>query len=947
MKRKLLGKTLKQTFLAVPAAALMLGASQGQTTVGLNFQAWYYDSGNTPQTVGYGSGYQTTGFPVTARAFGIDPANWFNPDPLPCSATISDNVTFAGTLTAQINAPNAWQSGIGEQVAGWNPETVAPGNNEVTWGYLDDGNTTGESPSVSVSGLAAIFPNGYVVQTIAAENGSTTFDPVNITDGSTTNTVAYSTYYVASPASDGADFGGTVGLSVPSGTFTSDTINIDCQPKTSGSRSTLAGFIITDQPVVSLDPVGGTNDQGSSLVLTAGAIGIPPLSYQWRLNGSPIPGATSSSYTNSSLTSADAGNYDLVVTNLYGATTSAVAVVAIQLKPLFVTDLSSTTNSTYIGFSPMLSVVARGANPLSYQWEMNGTPVVGATNASITVSNLTVGVSGYNVVVTNIYGMIASETDYLNAVTAPDVYTTKVGQDAPTSYWPLNEVAGSIAHDYSGYGHDGEQTNGLTLGVSGPQPPTFPGFSTGKTAYQFDGASGYIACGTNASLSGTTDFTVEAWIKTTATTAGDIVCQRDPNGYIGEYECTMNANGTLAFYIYGSGYQFDFTSSKTVNDGNWHYVVFVRNGETGIIYIDGANVASASGTVQALGPTLQTYIGANVRDNDQYFDGAMANVAIYNHALTPGQIITHYITGTGVPLTIAMIPGGVIQDEKPAGTLHDGLNFSTTWLTNSTDYNNVTRNGVEQFTEAKNSQITIPPDDADFNSTNGTICFWVNYLFPIAGLPGSGNEGATLFDHRTSNGAVIVLNSTSGSIEFQAIKDTNGVPNGNFTLAGSSYVADGNWHHVTITYDQSSNGVVSLYVDGVLDTSQPNPSAWSWPTNQEIELGRSHDSYWYVYDGQMDDFRIYNRILTPTEISTIATEGTSDTLVDTNALMVRFNFDSAPSGNSIVWPYGVLQSSPVLGPGAVWTTLTNAVSPQPVLIDPAKPQIFYRSTFTP
>ena len=66
MKRSLFTQHLKQTLLAVPTCALMLGAAQAQSTVGLNFQSWYYDSGNTPQTVGYGNGYQTTGVPVTA-----------------------------------------------------------------------------------------------------------------------------------------------------------------------------------------------------------------------------------------------------------------------------------------------------------------------------------------------------------------------------------------------------------------------------------------------------------------------------------------------------------------------------------------------------------------------------------------------------------------------------------------------------------------------------------------------------------------------------------------------------------------------------------------------------------------------------------------------------------------------------------------------------------------
>ena len=118
----------------------------------------------------------------------------------------------------------------------------------------------------------------------------------------------------------------TVGLSAPSGGFTSDTIHINPQPATSAKHSTLAGFIITDQPVISQDPVGGSYLTGA-FSLSAGVIGLPSLSYQWRTNGVPIPGATLATYTKEATTVADSANYDLVVTNPYGAATSAVAAV--------------------------------------------------------------------------------------------------------------------------------------------------------------------------------------------------------------------------------------------------------------------------------------------------------------------------------------------------------------------------------------------------------------------------------------------------------------------------------------------------------------------------------------------------------------------------------------------------------------------------------------------
>src|SRR5262249_40903603 len=53
--------------------------------------------------------------------------------------------------------------------------------------------------------------------------------------------------------------------------------------------------------------------------------GVPPIAYQWRHNGTNINGATGSSLTLSSVGVADAGDYDVVVTNGYRSVMSAVA----------------------------------------------------------------------------------------------------------------------------------------------------------------------------------------------------------------------------------------------------------------------------------------------------------------------------------------------------------------------------------------------------------------------------------------------------------------------------------------------------------------------------------------------------------------------------------------------------------------------------------------------
>ncbi len=70
-----------------------------------------------------------------------------------------------------------------------------------------------------------------------------------------------------------------------------------------------------------------TNDPFS---YAAAADGTPVLQYQWRLNGSPIAGATDATYSVANAQVSDSGNYTVVITNLVGSVTSTVAALFVQ-----------------------------------------------------------------------------------------------------------------------------------------------------------------------------------------------------------------------------------------------------------------------------------------------------------------------------------------------------------------------------------------------------------------------------------------------------------------------------------------------------------------------------------------------------------------------------------------------------------------------------------------
>ncbi|MGE0478890.1 MAG: immunoglobulin domain-containing protein [Phycisphaerae bacterium] len=95
----------------------------------------------------------------------------------------------------------------------------------------------------------------------------------------------------------------------------------------------------TPPPVITTPPADATRQVGQSVTFSVSASGLAPLSYQWRRNGAAladdarISGATATSLTISGLLAADAGSYDVVVSNGCGSTISAAA--ALTVNPLY------------------------------------------------------------------------------------------------------------------------------------------------------------------------------------------------------------------------------------------------------------------------------------------------------------------------------------------------------------------------------------------------------------------------------------------------------------------------------------------------------------------------------------------------------------------------------------------------------------------------------------
>ncbi|GBD07688.1 Endoglucanase C [bacterium HR21] len=135
--------------------------------------------------------------------------------------------------------------------------------------------------------------------------------------------------------------------------------------------------------------------EGTSVTLSVSAQGSG-LSYQWRLNGQNIPGATTATYQFVATPSA-AGVYDVVVSNACGSTTSDTVRLTVKERPRITQQPQPLT--VCAGQRAVFRVTATGSN-LRYQWRKNGTPIQGATEATYTIAAVQPTDSGfYDVVV--------------------------------------------------------------------------------------------------------------------------------------------------------------------------------------------------------------------------------------------------------------------------------------------------------------------------------------------------------------------------------------------------------------------------------------------------------------------------------------------------------------------------------------------------------------------
>ncbi|HEV2331297.1 MAG TPA: hypothetical protein VGY56_21145 [Verrucomicrobiae bacterium] len=165
-------------------------------------------------------------------------------------------------------------------------------------------------------------------------------------------------------------------------------------------------------PVITEEPIDQYQLTNGTVTFNSRGAGLYGVTYQWQFKGMSISGATNAALTVTNAESTNAGGYTVTVTDNggMGSVVSSNANLYLLTRPVILSQSPLPANQvaiyqTNLALAVVAGPPAQGSGfPLSYQWQLDGTNLPGATSSSYNFTALYSG--AYSVVVTNAVGSV-------------------------------------------------------------------------------------------------------------------------------------------------------------------------------------------------------------------------------------------------------------------------------------------------------------------------------------------------------------------------------------------------------------------------------------------------------------------------------------------------------------------------------------------------------------
>lgn len=222
------------------------------------------------------------------------------------------------------------------------------------------------------------------------------------------------------------------------------------------------------------------------------------------------------------------------------------------------------------------------------------------------------------------------------AAHAADIITGLMG------YWRFDEGTGTSIADSSGRNHPATFVNTPTWSLTIRK--------VGPASLQFVTASATrVSIANHADLSPTTGWTTTAWINPTTIANASLTWKAA--SVAGQIFHRMQLRVSTGFVRCGFA-DTDAETTTSVVAGAWTHVACTWDGATIRSYVNGVQEGTAA-VAAALAPgALDMFIGAR-DDAQQFYDGRLDEVRLYNRALTQQDIVaTMHYPLRALPLSI-------------------------------------------------------------------------------------------------------------------------------------------------------------------------------------------------------------------------------------------------------------------------------------------------------
>jgi hypothetical protein len=441
----------------------------------------------------------------------------------------------------------------------------------------------------------------------------------------------------------------------------------------------------------------------------------------------------------------------------------------------------------------------------------------------------------------------------------------QIPTDGPVAYYPFD----GNTDDMSGNNNNGTIMGGVTA--------TTDRFGNPDKAMQFNGVDGYIEVQNSSSLkSPTSAITMAGWIyiesfpSNQVSVAGFI--NKTNNSNYGQYGLNYHHWATPStIHFYGSGGTLGYAAPVNLQLGEWYFMASTYDGNEVSIYLNGQKIGTQTVTGSIVPDNNPLTLGLDSPGDTEYLQGKLDDVRIYNGALSQSEISELYQEG-GWPLNqglVAYYPfDGNANDMSGSG--NDGItNGDVEWfpdrfgnLRNSAKLNNYTA-----FISVNN----FPFLDNEFSLTG-----WIK---PI---------GEFLVDQNFLGSFCSYGEVYTHAWNFSydnSLKRFNFWDNRNGTWL-SPYIINNDWVFVAIIYNQ---GVEYLYVNGTLLNSKSVNTPLNLPSSSYLRMGMLGGTD-QPFNGAIDDFRLFNRALSESEISVLYHENGWNGNQELNTIIITHGF---------------------------------------------------------